>query len=204
MSFFNLFKKKKKEQPIEELKWNKMWDLWAEEKASSPYAELMTYESEINNGGHMQFFDNVSNTSDLPQVISVLYTILNGVLKQNLVTAYNAYLEYEGNDDQEDKLNEILDDCDNVFYENESEIEQILKAITPFNAGKKKEQVLVLLKKWFPKMENFNSQLKKYQVTITDLLEENRKLEERAKAGEKGSVTIIFQEIGKTTIELGR
>ena len=104
-----------------------MWDLWAEEKSSSPYAELMTYESEINNGGHMQFFDNVSNTSDLPQVISVLYTILNGVLKQNLVTAYNAYLEYEGNDDQEDKLNEILDDCDNVFYENESEIEQILK-----------------------------------------------------------------------------
>ena len=70
MSFFDLFKKKKKEQPIEELKWNKMWDLWAEEKASSPYAELMTYESEINNGGHMQFFDNVSNTSDLPQVIS--------------------------------------------------------------------------------------------------------------------------------------
>ena len=127
MSFFDLFKKKKKEQPIEELKWNKMWDLWAEEKASSPYAELMTYESEINNGGHMQFFDNVSNTSDLPQVISVLYTILNGILKQNLVTAYNAYLEYEGNDDQEDKLNEILDDCDNVFYENESEIEQILK-----------------------------------------------------------------------------
>lgn len=37
-------------------------------------------------------------------------------------------------------------------------------------------------------MENFNSQLKKYQVTITDLLEENRKLEERAKAGEKGQV----------------
>ena len=104
MSFFNLFKKKKKEQPIEELKWNKMWDLWEEEKASSPYAELMTYESEINNGGHMQFFDKVSSTSDLPQVISVLYTILNGVLKQNLVTAYNAYLEYEGNDDKEDKL----------------------------------------------------------------------------------------------------
>ena len=68
------------------------------------------------------------------------------------------------------------------------EIEQILEEITPFNAGKKKEQVLVLLKKWFPKMENFNSQVKKYQVTITDLLEENRKLEERAKAGEKGQV----------------
>ena len=127
MKIFDIFKKKKVELTEEQLKWNKMWELWTEEKTKSPYTELMTYQSEINNGGHMQFFDNVSNTSDLSQVISVLYTILNGVLKQNLVTAYNAYLEYEGNDDQEDKLDEILDDCDNVFYENESEIEQILK-----------------------------------------------------------------------------
>ena len=127
MSFFNLFKKKKKEQPIEELQWNKMWDLWVEEKASSPYAELMTYESEVNNGGHMQFFDNVSNTSDLSQVISSLYTILSDILKKNLEKAYNAYLEYEGIDEQEDKLDESLDECDNVFYDNESSIETILK-----------------------------------------------------------------------------
>ena len=127
MSFFDLFRKKRKKQPIEEIQWNKMWDLWVEEKASSPYAELMTYVSEVNNGGHMQFFDNVSNTSDLPQEISALYTILEGILKQNIETAYNAYLEYEGNDDQEDKLDEILDECDNVFYENESKIEEILK-----------------------------------------------------------------------------
>ncbi len=127
MSFFDLFRKKRKKQPIEEIQWNKMWDLWVEEKASSPYAELMTYVSEVNNGGHMQFFDNVSNTSDLPQEISALCTILEGILKQNIETAYNAYLEYEGNDDKEDKLDEILDECDNVFYENESKIEQILK-----------------------------------------------------------------------------
>ena len=124
MSFFDLFKKKKKEKPIEELKWNKMWDLWAEEKISSPYAELMTYDNEINNGGHLQFFDNVSNTSDLPQTISALCTILNGLLKQNLETAYNAYLEYK---EKEDMLDEILDECDNVFYENEDQIESILK-----------------------------------------------------------------------------
>lgn len=124
--FFNRFKKKK-EQPIEELQWNKMWDLWAEEKSSSPYTELMTYESEINNGGHMQFFNNVSNASELPQAISVLYTVLNGILKQNLEKAYNAYLEYEGKGEQEDRLDEALDECDNVFYNNESDIEIILK-----------------------------------------------------------------------------
>lgn len=123
MGFFDLFKKKKK-LTIDELKWNKMWDLWAEEKVISPYAELMTYDSEINNGGHMQFFENVSSTDDLPKTISALYTILSDVLKENLENAYNAFLEH-GKDS--DALDEILSQCDDVFYENDNEIDLILK-----------------------------------------------------------------------------
>ena len=42
-----------------------------------------------------------------------------------------------------------------------------------------------MLKKCFPQMENFSGQLKKYKVTINDLLAENEKLEARAKASEK-------------------
>lgn len=57
---------------------------------------------------------------------------------------------------------------------------------TTLNAGRKKEEALAMLKKWFPQMENFSGQLKKYKVTINDLLEENRKLEARAKACENG------------------
>ena len=60
--------------------------------------------------------------------------------------------------------------------------------ITPLNAGKKKEEALSMLKKWFPQMENFSGQLKKYKVTINDLLAENEKLEVRAKASEKGKM----------------
>ena len=67
-------------------------------------------------------------------------------------------------------------------------IEAALDDITPFNAGKKKEEVISMLKKWFPKMEDFSGQLKKYKVTIHDLLEENKKLEERAKASESGKM----------------
>ena len=67
-------------------------------------------------------------------------------------------------------------------------IEATLDGITPFNAGKKKEEALSLLKKWFPQMENFSGQLKKYKVTINDLLAENEKLEARAKASEKGKM----------------
>ena len=45
-----------------------------------------------------------------------------------------------------------------------------------------------MLKKWFPQMENFSGQLKKYKVTINDLLAENEQLEARAKASEKGKM----------------
>ena len=45
-----------------------------------------------------------------------------------------------------------------------------------------------MLKKWFPQMENFSGQLKKYKVTINDLLAENEKLEARAKVSEKGKM----------------
>ena len=37
-------------------------------------------------------------------------------------------------------------------------------------------------------MENFSGQLKKYKVTINDLLAENEQLEARAKASEKGKM----------------
>jgi len=67
-------------------------------------------------------------------------------------------------------------------------IEAALDGINPLNAGKKKEEALSLLKKWFPQMENFSGQLKKYKVTINDLLAENEKLEARAKASEKGKM----------------
>ena len=67
-------------------------------------------------------------------------------------------------------------------------IEATLDGITPFNAGKKKEEALAMLKKWLPQMENFSGQLKKYNVTINDLLAENEQLEARAKASESGKM----------------
>ena len=65
MGLFDLFKKKKVELTEEQLKWNKMWDLWTDGNAESPYAELMTYQSEINNGGHGQYFCNIENNDDV-------------------------------------------------------------------------------------------------------------------------------------------
>ena len=77
MGIFDLFRKKKVEFTEEQLKWNKMWELWAEGEAESPYAELMTYHGEINNGGHSQYFFNVENNEDLSKEISALESIFS-------------------------------------------------------------------------------------------------------------------------------
>ncbi len=125
MGLFSFFKKKKVKLTEEQCKWNKMWDLWAEEKAESPYAQLMTYQSEINNGGHDQYFANVENTVDLQNEISVLETILPVIHKDNLQKAYKAYLALKEKEDEH--AEEILEQCDNVFYEHETELNCVLE-----------------------------------------------------------------------------
>ena len=127
MGLFDAFKKKKTELSDEQKKWNKMWDLWASEQVDSPYAELMTYQSEINNGGHDQYFVNVENVSDLRKEMATLTTILPETLQQNLQIAYRAYLE--SNEEGIDQLaDEILEKCDEAFFENEEQINSLLKA----------------------------------------------------------------------------
>ena len=126
MGLFSFFKKKKVELTEEQSKWNKMWELWTEEKVDTPYAELMTYQSEINNGGHDQYFTNVENTSDLNKEISALEQILSAELKNNLNKAYKAYLILEKKEEDEE-AEETLEQCDDVFYENEEEINRLLE-----------------------------------------------------------------------------
>ena len=126
MGLFDFLKKKEVQLTDEQKKWNKMWELWAEGEADSPYAELMTYQSEINNGGHDQYFFNVGNTGDLQKEMSVLESVLSAKLKNNLQKAYKAYLVLEEKEDDE-KAEEIMEECDDVFYENEEEINHILE-----------------------------------------------------------------------------
>ena len=126
MGLLDVFKKKKVELTEEQLKWNKMWELWTEERVKSPYAELMNYQSEINNGGHSQYFCNVENVSDLQKEMSELQIILTPILRENLKKAYKAYLILEENEEDE-KAEDILEQCDDIFYENEELINHLLE-----------------------------------------------------------------------------
>ena len=125
MGLFDIFKKKKIELTEEQLKWNKMWDLWVQGKVESPFAELMRYQSEVNNGGHSQYFTNVENIADLQNEISVLETILPVIHRDNLRKAYKAYLVLK--EKENEHAEEVLEQCDDVFYENETELNCILE-----------------------------------------------------------------------------
>lgn len=126
MGVFSFFRKNRAELSDEQKKWDKMWDLWMEGRADSPYAELMTYQSEINNGGHDQYFLNVGNTGDLQREMTVLKAVLPVKLQENLRDAYNAYLMLakEGSGEQ---TGTILDRYDGEFYQDEEEINCILR-----------------------------------------------------------------------------
>ena len=120
---------KKSELTEEQKKWNKMWDLWANGLTDSPYAELMTYQSEVYNGGHGQYFDNVGNTGNLQKEIAALGTILPAKVKRMLQWAYGVFMEL-GEKESEIAgmdLDAIIEKCDDVFYEHEEEIDCILK-----------------------------------------------------------------------------
>ena len=124
MGFLDIFRKKK-EVSLKELKWNKMWDLWVNEEIDSPYRELMTYYSEVNNGGHAQYFSNVDSVSDLKKEITNLKKILPFSFKKFLDSSYKAYLVLEEKDDENSE--EIMEESDNFFYENEEELIKILE-----------------------------------------------------------------------------
>ena len=126
MGLFDLFRKNKVELSNEQKKWNKVWDLWAEKRADTPYAELMTYQSEINNGGHDQYFLNIENTGDLQKEMTALETVLSEKLQKNMQDAYHAYRTLTDSESGKD-AEAILEQCDDVFYQNEAEINRVLK-----------------------------------------------------------------------------
>lgn len=141
MGLFDYFRKKKQQKKADDqMKWNLMWSMWARGMIPAPYAQLMTYSGEVNNGGHDQYFVNTENNGDLQQEMAYLERILPQKLKRNLQTAYQTHLAWEAAGKDEiaafeatgegplKALAEASRQCDDVFYENEHEITCILEA----------------------------------------------------------------------------
>ena len=123
MAIFDIFKKKKA-VPATAQKLNKMWDLWAVDKLDLPCAKLMKYESEVNNGGHSQYFFNVANCGDLAAEVETVLSMLPEPLRENLARGYAAFSEQY--DISDDVIDELFEECDDVFYEHEQLIIDII------------------------------------------------------------------------------
>ena len=118
MGLFDIFKKNKVNLTEDQLKWNKMWELWTQEKVESPYAELLNYSGDVNSGGHDYYFECLDFEGDIKKDMSALEQILSPELNDNLMKAYQAYLTLKEKEDNE-KAEKIITQCDNVFYESE-------------------------------------------------------------------------------------
>ena len=123
MAIFDIFKKKKTALTTDQ-KLNKMWDLWADGKLNLPCAKLMKYESEVNNGGHSQYFFTVANCGDLAVEVEAVLSMLPEPLRENLARVYTAFSSQK--DISDDINDELFEECDDVFYEHEQLIIDII------------------------------------------------------------------------------
>ena len=130
MGIFDIFKKKTALTTDQKL--DKMWDLWAVNKLDLPCAKLMKYESEVNNGGHSQYFYNVANCADLAVEVEAVLSMLPEPLRENLARGYAAFSEQD--DISDDVNDELFEECDDIFYEHEQLIIDII-----YEAAKKFE-----------------------------------------------------------------
>ena len=125
MGIFDIFKKKKAALTTDQ-KLDKMWDLWAVNKLDLPCAKLMKYESEVDNGGHSQYFYNVANCGDLAVEVEAVLSMLPEPLRENLARGYAAFSEQD--DISDDVNDELFEECDDVFYEHEQLIIDMIQA----------------------------------------------------------------------------
>lgn len=124
MSIFGTFTTGKETNDAER-KWNLMWDMWIDNEVESPYAELMEYDSEVNNGGHSQYFFNVANCADLKAAVEKILPLLPNPLRDNLKRGYDAFAAQA--DICDDENDELFEECDDVFYANEQLLLDVLK-----------------------------------------------------------------------------
>ena len=117
MGFFDIFKKKTEKPLTAEERWNRIWELWEIGDLLSPLENLLTYESEVNNGGHSQYFFNVANCGDLAVEVEAVLSMLPEPLRENLARGYAAFSEQD--DISDDVNDELFEECDNIFYKHE-------------------------------------------------------------------------------------
>ncbi len=114
--------KKSRVRVDNDLRWNKMWDLWCEGKVPSPYADLMSYQSDVHTIGHAKFFEKIA-AGDMTKTLAYISKMLPASIKLPLHEAYHAY-KVNGPDAEENGA--FFDHCDEALFANEKAIDDFL------------------------------------------------------------------------------
>jgi hypothetical protein len=87
------------EEPAElELKWNRMWVLWMNNKLETPYQEALNYDNEVRCEGHLQYFKWFDENSDIEKEVSMTIQVFNDTKIEDIIKkAYDAYLRLKKN-----------------------------------------------------------------------------------------------------------
>lgn len=111
--FFN------KEESPEKKKWNKLWELYGNDKWNDPIFYLCDYDSGINGEGHLCFFEN--NEDCLCKYSEELKKVMPEELYKNYNRALRAF---ERNIEAE----KICSEADAYFYEHEADIIKVIQS----------------------------------------------------------------------------
>lgn len=119
--FSKLFNKKKEsELPLEQQKYNKLWNLYTSgelDDLNHNMYVLCDYEGGVNGEGHSGFMFN--NENCITDFIDSLKQILPEDLYNNFIKAYESY--------ESEKKSYICEACDQYFFENEQIVLDIIQ-----------------------------------------------------------------------------
>lgn len=84
-----------------------------------------------------------------------------------------------------------------------NKINELLDGMTVFNFKKNGEQIAAKLRRFFPRMEKLQTQMKKYETSIAGLKEENGQLKAKAAAASSENYELRMQN-AKLQVEVDR
>lgn len=102
------------------MKWNILWDRYANGSSDNDYFVLCDYHSGVNGGGHHCFLDNnAENLQNYPEALKVL-------LPNDFFAEFQKACEAYIRDDAD--VENICDEADDYFYANEQVIVDLLQS----------------------------------------------------------------------------
>lgn len=126
-SIINVYNELKSAYGQDNYEMAELYDLWSNYKVGEPINSLIYYDTEILNGGHLQFFENIKNDD---KIFEFILNNIPEILKDNFIEAYELYrsIQYKNND-MENSLEDLFEfnfeKFDDFYMENRSQIKNI-------------------------------------------------------------------------------